>query len=176
MNLSFYELSVGSYLQVLGGVAQTMNKGRALADEGQLDLDQLVRMKLRDDMLPFSFQIISAWHHSLGCIKGLKAGLFEPPPRMQDMDYEKLTGLVNEAIEGLRAESPETINALEDKSMTFRVGSREIPFKGVNFVCSFSLPNFYFHATTAYDMLRMQGVPLGKMDYLGRLRTGVENG
>ncbi len=175
MNLSFYDLSVGSYLQVLGGAVKTMNKGQTLADEGQLDLDALVRMKLRDDMLPFSFQIISAWHHSLGCIKGIKAGLFEPPPRMQDMTYEKLKALVSEAIEGLEAETPESINALADKPMVFRAGGREVPFNAVNFVCSFSLPNFYFHATTAYDMLRMQGVPLNKMDYLGRLRTGVQS-
>lgn len=176
MNLSLYDISVGSYLQALGGVVTTMNKGQALADEGQLDLAQLVRMKLRDDMLPFSFQVISVWHHSLGCIKGLKAGLFEPPPRMQDMDYGKLKGLVSEAVEGLQAETPDSINALADKPLVFRAGGREIPFTAANFVCTFSLPNFYFHATTAYDMLRMQGVPLGKMDYVGRLRTGVDKG
>lgn len=174
MTLSLYDISVASYLQVLGGVARTLDKGQALADEGQLDLDDLVRMKLKEDMLPFSFQVISVWHHSLGCIRGLKAGLFEPPPRMKDMDYEKLKGLVQEAIEELEAETPDSVNGLADQSLVFRVGEREMPFKAENFVVSFSLPNFYFHATTAYDMLRMRGVPLSKMDYLGRLRMGME--
>ncbi len=123
-------------------------------------------------MLPFSFQIISVWHHSFGCINGLKARLFEPPPRMSDMTYDKLKGLVAEASQSLEAQSREEIDALADEPMIFRFGDRETPFTTTNFVLSFSLPNFYFHATTTYACLRMHGVPLGKMDYLGRLKVG----
>lgn len=173
MTLSLYDVSVASYLQTLGGIANVLAKGERHAADSGLDLNELVAYKLREDMLPFSFQVISVWHHSLGAIKGLKAGLFEPPPKMSGMDYPALQGLVKEAIEGLQSESRKDIDALSDKPMLFKVGNREIPFTSDNFILSFSLPNFYFHATTAYDMLRMHGVPLGKMDYLGALRVNT---
>jgi hypothetical protein len=171
MAISLYDISVASYLQTLGGIANVLAKGEQCAADGGIDLEELVAYKLRDDMLPFSFQVISVWHHSLGAIKGLKVGLFEPPPKMGGMDYPSLQGLVREAMEGLRAESRKDIDALADKPMLFKVGNREMPFTSDNFILSFSLPNFYFHATTAYAMLRMHGVPLGKMDYLGALRV-----
>jgi hypothetical protein len=172
MSISLYDCSVASYLQILGGVGSVLAKGEEHAAAGHLDLDDIVGYRLHDDMAPFSFQLVSVWHHSLGAIKGIKAGLFEPPPSMQDMNYDTLKGLVAEAAEALEAESRDEINALADKAMVFRVRGREIPFTTTNFILSFSLPNFYFHATTLYDVLRIHGTPLGKMDYLGSLRTG----
>ena len=173
MTLSLYDLTVASHLQTLGGVANVLDKGEEFAIAENLDLDQLVRYKLREDMAPFSFQVISVWHHSLNAIKGLKAGEFAPPPKMSGVDYAKMKSLVAEAIEGLQAETREEIDALADKSLVFKVGDSEIPFTTINFMMSFSLPNFYFHATTTYVVLRENGVPLGKMDYLGNLRVGA---
>lgn len=66
--------------------------------------------------------------------------------------------------------SPDTVNALEGRDLVFEIGDRQIPFSAENFVMSFSLPNLFFHATTAYDILRTRGVPLGKRDFLGQLR------
>ena len=172
MSIAFYDASVASYLQTLGGVANVMAKADALADAGKLDLDAVVSYRLREDMLPFSFQVISVWHHSLGAIKGLKEGLFQPPPKMGGVDWEGLKSLVSEAIDGLQGESREDIDALSGRPMMFKMGSTEIPFTTDSFLLSFSLPNFYFHATTTYSILRLHGVPLGKMDYLGALRTG----
>ena len=172
MTISLYDISVASYLQVLGGIRNVLAKGEQLADKNDLDLQEMVRYKLRDDMLPFSFQVISVWHHSLGAVKGLKAGEFAPPPKMSDMDYAALQGLVDEAIESLQQETREAIDQLAGGPLVFKLGDQEIPFSCANFVTSFSLPNFYFHATTTYTMLRSHGVPLGKMDYLGALRVG----
>ena len=64
------------------------------------------------------------------------------------------------------------MNALADGKLLFKIGGNELPFTNVNFALSFSLPNFYFHATTAYDILRSKGVPLGKMDFLGAHEDG----
>jgi len=172
MAISLYDVSVASYLQTLGGIDNVLSKGEEYAAGGGLDLAKIVGYRLRDDMAPFTFQVISVWHHSLGAIKGVKAGVFQPPPKLSGLDYKGLQGLVAEAIEGLQGESREEIDALADKPMVFRMGSTEIPFTTGNFILSFSLPNFYFHATTTYDVLRLHGVPLGKMDYLGALRVG----
>lgn len=172
MAISLYDASVGTYLQVLDATNNVLDKGAAHAAEHGIDLADIVEMRLRDDMNPFRFQVVSVWHHSLGAIRGVREGVFSPPPSLGDLDYAALQGLVVEAAEALRAEKPEAINALAGKAMKFKMGDFEIPFTAENFILTFSLPNFYFHATTVYDMLRMQGVPLGKMDYLGAMRVG----
>lgn len=173
MSSTFYDHSVGSYLQILGGVAGVLEKGRAAAAEQGFDLDELAKYRLRDDMAPFSFQIISVWHHSMGALKGMQAGLFEPPPTMSGMSFDKCEALVREARAFLEALNRESVNALSGNDMLFRIGSREVPFTTDSFLLSFSLPNFYFHATTTYSVLRIHGVPLGKMDFLGPLRTDL---
>jgi hypothetical protein len=172
MTTSLYDMSVPSYLQVLGGMATVMKKGADHYKEQGIDLGDLVESRLQPDMLPFSFQINSVKHHSLGAIEGLQRGEFNPPPSLGELDYAGLQGLVNDAISGLEALDREAVDSLAGKDMYFRMGDFEIPFTAENFVMSFSLPNFYFHATTAYDLLRMAGVQIGKMDYLGQMRVG----
>ena len=172
MALSLYDLTVPNYLQVLRGVDNVLQKGAVYAAEQGQDPDAFTSLRLHEDMLPFNFQVISVWHHSLGAIRGIKAGLFEPPPKLSQLNFEDLRNLVREAIEELSAQSRDEIDGLIDEPMVFKMGQTELPFSTPNFVQSFSQPNFYFHAATIYAMLRMQGVPLGKMDYLGTLRTG----
>ena len=173
MAISFYEASVGSYLQVLEGVANVLEKGAAHAESGDLDLAEVVMTRLREDMMPFHFQVVSVAHHSWGAIQGLKEGVFRPPSFDLDKDYAGLQALVSEARSGLTGLSEAEVEALADKPMVFSLGKREIPFTSQNFLLSFSLPNFYFHATTTYDILRMQGVSLGKMDFLGTMKVGA---
>ncbi len=171
MSLSLYDISINNYLQTLGAVSHVLDKGASFAADSGLPVDELTRLRLRDDMADFTFQIISVWHHSLGALRGIQEGLFQPPPKLGEQSYGELQALVAEAATQLQALDPDEVNALADKDMLFKVGQMEVPFTGSNFVLSFSLPNFYFHATTAYDILRVKGVPLGKMDYLGALRA-----
>lgn len=170
MAISLYDISVANYLQILDAMAGVLDKGAAFAAGKGIDLDTIVDTRLHDDMNPFHFQVVSIWHHSLGAMRGAKAGVFSPPPSLE-LDYAGLQGLVKEASTELRALSENKVNALAGQSMIFKMGDFEIPFTVEGFILSFSLPNFYFHATTAYDILRMQGVPLGKMDFLGNLRV-----
>ncbi len=172
MNTSFYDLSVASYLQTLGAIKNVLKRGEAFAEENDVDLASIVNHRLRDDMAPLSFQVVSVWHHSMGAIKGMQAGEFGPPPKMSDTSYASLIGLIDEAIEFLSGVTAAEINDLADQNMAFKMGSHEIPFTTNNFMLSFSLPNFYFHATTTYAILRSLGVPLGKIDFLGEMRVG----
>jgi hypothetical protein len=84
-----------------------------------------------------------------------------------------LQALVGEARDGLAGLDEAEVEALADKSMIFKLGKNELPFTNQNFLFSFSLPNFYFHATTTYDILRMLGVPLGKRNFLGQMKMGL---
>ncbi len=172
MSISFYDTSVGSYQQVLGSVAAILDKGAAFAAENEIGLSEIVATKLRDDMMPFHFQIVSVCHHSWGALQGMRDGRFLPPSFELDKDYQGLQSLVGEAQEGVASISESEVNELAEKSMVFAIGDREMPFTNANFLLSFSLPNFYFHATTTYDILRMLGVPLGKMDFLGQMKVG----
>jgi hypothetical protein len=173
VSISFYEASVGSYLQELGAVAGVLEKGASHASEAGLDLQEIVMTRLHDDMMPFHFQVVSVAHHSWGAMQGLQKGRFNPPSFDLDKDYAGLQALVAEARDGLAGLDESEVEALGEKSMIFKLGKNELPFSNQNFLLSFSLPNFYFHATTTYDILRMLGTPLGKMDFMGQMKMGA---
>jgi hypothetical protein len=78
--------------------------------------------------------------------------------------------LVTDARNELSVLTPETVNALVGGDVTFRLGDRALPFTTEGFLMSFSLPNFFFHAATAYDILRHKGAPLGKRDFMGKMK------
>ena len=170
MAIPLYELSVANYLQTLGAVVGFLEKGLAHFTAHQVDLDEIVETRLAPDMLPFRFQLQSVAHHSLGAIDGVKNGLFQPPPPAPAYDYRGLQQLIADAQQGLQKVTPAEVNALEGKDVTFQLRDFKMPFTAEGFLLSFSLPNFYFHATTAYDILRMKGVPIGKRDFLGPMR------
>ena len=170
MAISLYDLSVANYLQTLGAVVDFLEKGFAHFTANGVDPDGVVETRLVPDMLPFRFQLQSVAHHSLGAIEGVKNGLFQPPPQAPAYDYRGLQQLVGETREALQKVTPAEVNRLEGKDVLFQIRDFRMPFTAEGFLLSFSLPNFYFHATTAYDILRMKGVPIGKRDYMGQMR------
>jgi hypothetical protein len=170
MATSLYDLSVASYLQTLGALSGVLERGHAHFTDNNVDPNDIVETRLFPDMLPFRFQVQSVAHHSLGTIEGIKSGAFAPPSGSPAHDYAGLQKLVTETRDALGKITPADINALEDRDVIFQMRDFKLPFTAANFVMSFSLPNVHFHATTAYDILRTKGVPLGKRDYMGQLR------
>jgi len=167
---SLYDVSVANYLQTVPAVAACLDKGIAFCTSNSVEPSEVVETRLAADMLPLRFQIVSVAHHSLGAIEGIKAGVFSPPGPVEPLDYRGLQQLLANTVEQLRGLSREEVDALAGRDVAFQFRDRKIPFTAESFVLSFSLPNFYFHATTAYDILRTKGVPLGKRDFLGQLR------
>ncbi len=170
MTIAFYEASVASYLQSLHAVAGFLETGRKYFSEHSIALDEVVETRIHPDMLPFRFQIQSVAHHSIGAVNGFVSGGFRPPHDLPNASYTELQALINSAIETLKALTPDAVNAWAEREVIFDLGQRQLKFTAINFLLSFSLPNLYFHATTAYDILRARGVPLGKRDYLGAMR------
>lgn len=169
MAISLYDATVAGFLQTLGAVAGIIEKGRTHCEANGMDLPGIVDSRLHPDMLPFRFQILSVVHHSKGAIEGVQAGAFVPPS-MIELDYAGLQAHVEGARTALKALSREDVDALQDRDVVFSLGPNKLPFTGADFLLSFSVPNFHFHATTTYDILRTKGVPLGKRDYMGALR------
>jgi hypothetical protein len=170
MATALYDLSVANYLQTLGAVSGFLNEGLAHFQANNVNLNEIVETRLAPDMLPLRFQIQSVGHHSLGAIEGVRSGLFQPPPPIPALDYAGLQKLVADASDALQRLTPAEVNAFEGKDVTFQLGNFKLPFTAEGFILSFSLPNFYFHATTAYDILRMKGAPIGKRNYMGQMR------
>jgi uncharacterized protein len=170
MSVSLYDMSVANFLQTIPAVAGFLDKGLAFCTSSNIDPGEMVETRLAPDMLPLRFQIVSVAHHSVGAIEGVRNGVFSPPGQIEPLDYRALQQRLTDAGEALRRLSRQEVDALAGREVTFQFRDRKIPFTAEGFLLSFSLPNFYFHATTAYDIMRTKGVPLGKRDFLGQLR------
>jgi uncharacterized protein len=170
MPTSLYDATVATFVQTLGGVAGFLGRGYEHCRGTGMDPRSLVEARLHPEMLPFSFQIASIVAHSLGAVEGVRKGVFGPPTT-PDVDYAGLQKLVTDARETLKKVTPDEVNGFDGKDMRFEFKDRVIPFTAENFLLSFSVPNFYFHATVAYGILRAKGIPLGKRDFMGQLRV-----
>jgi hypothetical protein len=121
-------------------------------------------------MLPLGYQVKSCAAHSAGAVAGVRAGLYGPDLSPWPTDFAGLHAAIQGAIAELSAIDAAEFEALGDNDTLFAFGEMKLPFTGANFLLSFAQPNFYFHATTAYAILRAQGVKIGKGDLMGMPR------
>ncbi len=170
MALTLYAATVPSFRQILGSVAGLLAKAQAYCVEHSLAPEQIIQARLASDMLPFAYQVRSTATHSIGAIEGMRRGTFSPDRSAPPETFEALAQLVQQADAALAALDPAELDTLAGREVLFVAGERRLPFTGENFLLSFSQPNFYFHATTAYDILRWKGLQIGKRDYAGQLR------
>lgn len=171
MATSLYELSVPTFLQTVSAVAGFLDRAARHCVETGADPDEFVHARLFDDMAPFHFQIEAAWHHSVWGLEAAKTGVFAPPALVGPVPFADLRAMIDKAERALKALTPDEVNGWADKDLDLQIGPRRLAFTSETLILSFSLPNFHFHAVTAYGILRSRGVPLGKRDYEGRLRT-----
>ncbi len=170
MRETLFDSVIRSYLQILPAIDQCLDKGRDhFLSEGR-SLDSVVTTRLCEDMEPFHFQIVCMMHQCAGAIEGLRSGTFSPPSRDLVFDYDGLQSLIHEGIKCIETVSLDEFTSLCDGYITFTAKSFTLKFSCVDFLLTFSLPNFYFHATTTYDILRVLRVPIGKLDFLGKMR------
>ena len=171
MSISLHAATIPSYLQILDSVSHLLGKAEAFCTEKGLDANDLIQARLAPDMQPFAYQVKSAVVHSLGAIEGVRKGQFSPDMNPPPQSFAALKAQVAEAIAKLGALSAAEVDAFIGRDMAFVFGERRVPYTAENFLLSFSQPNFYSHATTAYDILRHKGVTIGKRDFLGQVRT-----
>jgi hypothetical protein len=171
MATPLYDLSVPTFLQTVRAVGGFLDRAARHCSETHGDPDGFVHARLFDDMAPFHFQIEAAWHHSVWGLEAVKTGVFAPPALVGPVPFADLRAMIGKAEAALQALTPSEVNSWAGKELDLQIGPRRLAFTSETLILSFSLPNFYFHVVTAYDILRAQGVPLGKLDYEGRLRT-----
>ncbi|APL94485.1 DUF1993 domain-containing protein [Sphingobium indicum] len=169
--MTLYDAFVPGCLQILESVSRLVAKAKTYCDQHALPHEHLLQAKLAPDMLDFAYQVKSCAVHSIGAIRGVQSGNFSPDQTMPPDSFEGLAARMAETIDALRALEIADVEGLSERQMTFTIGDKlRWNLLGKDFLLSFSQPNFYFHAATAYDILRASGVPLGKRDYLGAVR------
>ncbi|MXP25537.1 DUF1993 family protein [Altererythrobacter indicus] len=166
MPLSLHTALVPTWLQILGSCNNLIDKAEAF----DCDDKELLSTCLAEDMLPLAYQLKSCAVHSLGAIEGVRKGVFSPDMNEPPANFSDMRNLLNNAITKLEQVEESELESYIGQPMRFEMGEFKLHFLAENFLLSFSQPNFFFHATTAYDILRMKGVPVGKRDFLGAVQ------
>jgi len=167
MVLSMHAVGVPSFLTTLGALSRILDKAAAHCEAKKIDPAALLTMRLAPDMFPFTKQV------QLTCdfAKNTMGRLTGEPPKFPDEEksFAELKARIAKTVEYVQGFPPAQVDAAADKDVTFPIGPQQtMTLKGAEYLIGFALPNFYFHATTAYDILRHCGVELGKRDFLGR--------
>ena len=170
MTLSLYDATIPSYRQIIAATVALVDKAAAhCVAKGEPDT-ALIEARLTPDMLPFGYQVKSVAEHSRGSIEGVRAGVYSPSMAPWPDNFAGLKAKLADADAFLAALDPAEVEGFIGQDMRFEFGERRMPFTADQFLLSFSQPNFYFHAATAYDILRAQGLAIGKRDFMGMPR------
>jgi hypothetical protein len=162
MSFTIYDASIPPMIRTLENLSKILDKAVAQTK----DVDALLAARLAPDMHPFPRQIQIASDAAKGC--GARLAEMEAPS-MPDTEttFPELKARIQKTIDFLKSIPAEKIVGAEDRTITIKSPNRTFEMKGREFVTGFALPNFYFHVTTAYGLLRSKGIEIGKMDYLG---------
>jgi uncharacterized protein len=166
MNISMYQASVPRFVNILGNLSNILDKAQAHVDAKKLDSATLTTYRLFPDMLPMTKQIQIACDTAKGVVARL-AGVEIPVYEDNEKTLVDLKARVAKTIAFIQTVTSGQIDGTEDKEIVIKRGDKETHYKGMQFLLGHALPNFYFHVTTAYNILRHNGVEIGKRDYLG---------
>jgi uncharacterized protein len=166
MSLSMYQPSVPAFLQMLANLQSFLDRAEAFAGKRNIDADVLLNWRLAPDMFPLVRQVQIAADFAKGTPARL-AGIEVPKFPDEETSIAALKQRIVKTVSFVQGFRPQDIDGSEDRDVTLMVGGQEMRFKGQAYLLQFALPNFYFHATTAYAILRACGVELGKRDFLG---------
>src|SRR5579863_3142101 len=171
MAFSLYAATVPSFQQTLGAVSGLLDKAQAFCEEKAIAPQELIQARLATDMFPLAYQVKSTAVHSLGAIEGVRKGVFSPDTSAPPETFAALKARISETLSALAKIDGAEIDGFLGRDVRFAFGANHRDYTAEDFLLSFSLPNFYFHATTAYDILRWKGMPIGKRDFMGKTRT-----
>jgi hypothetical protein len=167
MSIALYDITVPIFTRQLKGVAIVLKKAQAHYAAKKYDETSLLNQRMFPDMFNFARQIQATTDHARNCCASL-AGVESPKMEMNEKSLAELIARVEKTIAFLDTLKPEQINGREDADITIQVMGKDTVFKGMALFQNRALPNFYFHSTTAYDMLRGNGLEIGKGNFMGR--------
>ncbi len=166
MSISMYQASVPRFVNILGNLSNILDKAQAHVDAKKLDVASLTGYRLFPDMLPMTTQVSIACDTAKGVVARL-AGLEIPVYEDTEKTLADLKARIAKTIAFIQSVSPGQIDGTEEKAIVTKRGDKETHYKGMQFLLGHAIPNFYFHVTTTYNILRHNGVEIGKRDFLG---------
>ena len=166
MAIAVYDLTVPVYTRMLTNLLAIMDKAQVNATERKFDTAVLAEARLAPDMIPFRGQIMIATDHVKGSICRL-AGREIPSWPDTEQSFDELRARIRKALDLLATVQPADLEGSEARDVTLKLGGNEVQENGLVYLTQRALPNFYFHVTTAYAILRSNGAPIGKRDYIG---------
>lgn len=166
MSTSLYDLTIPIFIRHLESLDAILSKGEAFATEKGIDPSELLNARLYEDMAPLISQIQRVSDSAKGTAVRL-GGVENVVMADEEKTFADLHARIAKTIAFLKTVPRDAIDGKEEAKVTLQTPRQTFDFTGRSFVQTFVLPNFYFHMTTAYGLLRMKGVPLGKLDYLG---------
>ncbi len=166
MAVSMYTISAPIFVQILSALSNVVDKAKTHCETKKLDENFFLNNRLYPDMFPFVRQVRSACDHAVTACARI-SGTEAPTFANDENSFEDLKARIAAAVAFVKTIKPEQMDGQEDKEIVFTLPSGERRFTGQTMLLNFTLPNFYFHATTAYDLLRHCGVEIGKRDFMG---------
>jgi len=166
MSLSMHQASVPAFVAMLNNLTAMLEKAEAFAKERKIEEGVLLNWRLAPDMFTFTRQVQIATDFAKGTTARL-AGAEVPKYADDEASFAEVKARIAKTVSFVQSFKAADIDGSEDRDVTITAGGQELHFKGQPYLLHFSLPNFYFHATTAYDLLRACGVGLGKRDFIG---------
>ena len=166
MAFSIYQASVPVYTRRLEALSAILDKAAGYASQRKIDPAALIQARLYPDMLPLARQIQIACSHA---IRGAARLSGAEPASVEDKEtsFDDLKARVAKTLAFLKDVDAKKMDGMEDREITYPVGDRKMTLKAGEYLLHFSMPNFYFHLTTAYDILRNNGLEIGKADFMG---------
>jgi len=166
MTISMYQVSVPVFVRNLTALSGVLDKAAAFAEAKKFDQAVLLGTRLYPDMFPLNVQVGQVCAHA-GRGVALLASLTQPEFGAPETTLAGLKERVQRTLDFVKTATPGQIDGTENKDVVLKFGTREMPFKGEQFLIGFTLPNFFFHYTTAYNILRSLGLEIGKRDFMG---------
>jgi hypothetical protein len=164
--LSMYTASIPVFKQILNSLLAILDKAETHAAEKKIDPNALLQFRLFPDMLPFTRQIQIATDFAKGCGARL-AGADVPPYEDTEQSFPELKARIAKTLAFLDSLPQDNIAGSEGRAITTGSGEKTKHFTGHSYLFHYALPHFFFHATTAYDILRHNGVDIGKKNFIG---------
>jgi hypothetical protein len=164
--MSLYTASIPAYLQHLNATLTLLDKAIAHCAAKKWDQSVLLNERVFPDMFPLVRQFQYVADHAWNSAARLNGDEPAPPPR-EETSLEQLKDRISKAIAVVQAVSAAKVDANADKEITFPVGPKKATMRGADYMLHFATPNFYFHLTTAYNIMRARGIEVGKWDFLG---------
>lgn len=168
MNISMYQASAPRFVHTLKNLSAIMDKGQAYSDARKVDPAVLLSARLYPDMFPFSRQVQIAADTAKGAVARL-GGVENPKYEDNEKTFAELQARIAKTLDFIDSFKPAQIDGTEDREIVLKLGANEVKYKGMQYLLGFALPNFYFHVTAAYAILRHNGVELVKRDYIGTI-------